>query len=78
MKLYPDDWRIRISTAVGAGIGIAGALLLGPVVGINRFLPGGLPIIVGGIVGILLGRLVGGLLFRPPASGPPDDKKRTS
>jgi len=39
---------------------------------------GGLAIIVGIIVGILLGRLVGGLLFRPPASGPSDDKKRTS
>lgn len=73
-----DDWWIRIATAVGAGTGMAGAMLLGPVVGINGFLPGGLGIIVGIIVGILLGRLVGGLLFRTPASFPPDDKQGTS
>ena len=72
MKLYPDDWRIRISTAVGAGTGMAGAMLLGPVVGINGLLPGGLAIIVGIIVGIVLGQLVGRLLFPPSSDRPPD------
>ena len=61
MKMYPDDWRIRLTTAVGVAACMAAAMILGPVVGINGFLPGGLAI----IVGIVLGGLVGRLLFRP-------------
>ena len=60
-----DDWRGRITTGVGVAACMAGAMLLGPVVGINGFWPGMLAIAVAIIVGIVLGRLVGGLLFRP-------------
>jgi hypothetical protein len=60
------DWRIRLCTAVGSATFMAGAMLLGPVVGINGFWPGMLAIVVAIIIGIVLGRLVGGLLFRTP------------
>jgi hypothetical protein len=51
---------------------MAAALILGPVVGIDGFLPGGFAIVVAIIVGIVLGGLVGRLLFRPSSGGPPD------
>ena len=65
MKLYPDDWRVRLTCAVAVAACMAAAMMLGPVVGIDRFLPGGLAIIVAIVVGIVLGGLVGRLLFRP-------------
>ena len=67
-----DDWRVRITTGVGVAICMAGALLIGPVVGINGFWPGMLAIIVAISVGIVLGRLVGGLVFRPSSGSLPD------
>ena len=58
------DWRVRLATGVGAGTGAASALLWRPDLG--GFWPGliafGIMIGVGGV----LGRLVGGLLFRRP------------
>ena len=57
MKMYPDDWRVRLTTAVGVAVCMAAAMMLGPVVGIEGFLPGGLAIIVAIIVGIVLGQL---------------------
>ena len=74
MKLYPDDWRIRLTSGVTVAACMAAALMLGPVVGINGFLPGGLAIVVAIIVGSVLGGLVGRLLFRPAAGGPPDHR----
>ena len=68
MKMYPDDWRVRITTAVGGGVGMAAAMMLGPVVGIEGLLPGGLAI----IVGIVLGGLVGRLLFQLSSVRPLD------
>ena len=61
-----DGSRVRITTAVGAAVCMAGALLLGPAIGIDGFWPGMLAIVVAIIVGIILGRLVGVLLFRRP------------
>ena len=80
MKMYPDDWRVRLTTGVVAAACIAAALMLGPVVGINGFWPGMLSVVVAIIVGNVLGRLVCRLLFRLPSVGPPekernDDKK---
>jgi hypothetical protein len=66
-----DDWRVRISTMVGAAACLAGALVFAPVVGIEGFWPGALAIAVAISVGIVLGRLAGGLLFRPSSGGPP-------
>ena len=65
MKMYPADWRVRVTTAVAVAACMAAAMMLGPVMGINGFWPGGLTIIVAIIVGIVLGQLVGRLLFRP-------------
>jgi hypothetical protein len=62
MKMYPDDWRVRVTTAVAVAACMAAAMMLGSVIGINGFWPGGLTI----IVGIVLGQFVGRLLFRPP------------
>ena len=60
-----SDWTDRT-------VYMSGAMLIGPVVGINGFWPGMLAISVAIIVGIVSGRLVGGLLFRPSSGGPPD------
>lgn len=69
MKAYPDDWRIRLAGAVGVAVCMTAAMLLGPMVGIEGFLPGGLAIIVAIIVGIVLGQLVGRRLFQPSTGG---------
>lgn len=71
MKLYPDDWRIRVTTAVVIAACLGAAMMLGPKVGLNGFWPGGLTIIVAIIIGIVLGPLVGRLLFRPSPDRPP-------
>ncbi len=76
MKMYPDDWRIRLTTGVVAAACIAAALILGPVVGINGFWPGMLSVVVAIIVGNVLGRLVCQLLFRPSSWGPPEEEKK--
>ena len=67
MKLYPDDWRVRVTTAVVVAACLAAALILGPRVGVEGFWPFMLAI----VVGIVLGPLVGRLLFRPSSSRPP-------
>jgi VIT1/CCC1 family predicted Fe2+/Mn2+ transporter len=67
-----DDWRVRITTCVGAATCMAGAMLLGPLVGIHGLWPGMLAVAVAIIVGVVLGQLVGRLLFRPPSGGPQD------
>jgi hypothetical protein len=72
VKMFPDDWRVRLTGAAGAALCMAAALVLGPVAGIDGFVPGGLAIIVALIVGIVLGQLVGRLLFRPSSGRPPD------
>jgi hypothetical protein len=76
MKMYPTDWRVRLTTGVVVGACMAAAMMLGPVVGIHGFWPGGLTIIVAIIVGIVLGNQVGRLLFRPSSGGPPDRPRR--
>jgi hypothetical protein len=65
-----DDWRVRITTMVGVAVCMSGAMILGPMVGINGFWPGMLAITVAICVGIVLGRLAGGLLFRRPDDPP--------
>jgi hypothetical protein len=75
MKLYPDDWRPRLTTGlVTAACIVAAALLgLGPEAGLWPFM---LAIVVASIVGNLLGPLVHRLLFGPASGGPPDHPPR--
>jgi hypothetical protein len=68
--MYPNDWRARLTTGVVVGACMAATMMLGPVVGIHGFLPGGLSIIVAILVGIVLGNFVGRMLFRPSSGGP--------
>lgn len=72
MKLYPDDWKARLTTGLVSAACVVAALML---VGMNRFWPFMLAIIVATIVGNLLGPLVCRLLFRPLSSGPPEKDK---
>lgn len=68
MKMYRDDWRVRVTTAVVTAICMAAVMFLGPTVGIKGFWPYMLSI----VVGILLGQQVGRVLFRPSTSRPPE------
>jgi hypothetical protein len=68
MKLYPDDWRVRVTSAVVVFACMAAVMMLGPVVGINGFWPYMLSI----VVGVALGQLVGRLLFGPSSGRPPE------
>ena len=80
MKMYPDDWRVRVTTALVIGACLTGAMMLGPVFGINwheRLWTLMLLLVVTVIVGNVLGRLVYRLLFRPSSPGWPEDKKGT-
>ena len=76
MKIYPDDWRVRLTTGVVAAACIAAAMMLGPVVGIHGFWPRMLAVVVAIIVGNVLGRLVCRLLFRPSSGGPPEKERK--
>jgi hypothetical protein len=67
MKMYPNDWRVRLTTAVVICACLLAVKMLGPMVGINGFWPWMLSV----IVGIVLGNLVGRLLFPTPSGGPP-------
>ena len=68
----PSDWRVRLATGVGIGAGAALALLWRPDVFGGGFWLGMIGFGVFMAVGAVVGRLVGGLLFRPSSGGPPD------
>jgi hypothetical protein len=76
MKLYPDNWRFRLTTGLVSFVCIVAALLLGPVVGIHGFWPGIIAVVVAVIVGNLLGGRVYRLLFPPSSSDSPDHPPR--
>lgn len=73
MKVYPSNWRVRLTTGMVVGACMAAAMSLGPKAGIHGFWPGGLGIIVAIVIGIVLGNLIGRLLF-PPSSGDPPNR----
>ena len=67
------NWQVRLATGVGTVAGAAVALfVMKPLVDIPGFWPGLIAFIAVAGIGGVLGRLVGGLLFRPPSGGPPD------
>jgi hypothetical protein len=65
-----SDWPVRLATAVGLCTGAAVALLLRTDLG--SFWLGMLAFLIVIGVGGVLGRLVGGMLFRPSCGGTPD------
>jgi len=67
MKLYPDDWKVRLTSGLVSAACVVTAMLL---VGMNRFWPFLLSIVVATIVGNLLGSRVCRLLFRSSSGGP--------
>ena len=72
-----SDWRVRLATGVGTVAGAALALfVIKPLVDIPGFWPGLIAFVAVTGVGGVLGRLVGGLLFRPSSGGPPDPPPR--
>jgi hypothetical protein len=65
------DWPVRLATGVGVGAGAAiGLFVIKPLVDIPGFWGPIAFVVVTGVGGVL-GRLVGGLLFRPSPGGPP-------
>jgi hypothetical protein len=64
MKLYPDDWKARLTTAAVTWACMAAVWGLGSNVGITGFWPFMLSI----VVGIVLGQRVGRALFPPTTS----------
>jgi hypothetical protein len=63
MKLYPDDWKARLTAAMVIWACMAAFWVLGPIVGITGFWPFMISIVVGGV----LGQLVSRALFPPAA-----------
>ena len=76
MKLYPDDWRVRLTTGVVVAACMFAAMMLGPVFGIRGFWPGILAVVVAIVIGNVLARLVCRLLFGPSSGAPPDHPPR--
>jgi hypothetical protein len=71
-----SDLPVRLATGVGTVAGAAIALfVIKPLVDIPGFWPGLIAFVAVTGAGAVLGRLVGGLRFRPSSGGPPDDKK---
>lgn len=72
MKLYPDDWRFRLSGAAGGMVGGAiGMFVVKPLIELPLWLgPLAFVALVG--VGVILGQLAGERLFRPSSGGPAD------
>ena len=64
------DWPVRVATSVGILVGASVALLWRPEF-FSGFWLGMLGFCIFLAVGGVLGRLVGGLLFRPSSGGPP-------
>jgi len=68
-----SDWPVRLGTGAGVVAGAAlGLFVIRPLVHIPGLWPGLIAFVAVMGVGGVLGRLVGGLLFRPSSGGPPD------
>lgn len=67
MRLYPEDWKVRLTSGMICAVCVVAAMKL---VGMKQFWPFMLAIIVATIVGNLLGSFVCRLLFGQPPGGP--------
>ena len=71
MKLYPDDWRVRLTGAAGALVaGVIAMFVVKPMIELPTWLGA---LAFGGMmtVGIVLGNIVGGRLFKPSSNNSP-------
>lgn len=65
MKIYPEDWRVRLTRAAGAFLaGVIALFVVKPMIELPPAL-GGLAFVGLMIAGSVLGNLVGAWLFKP-------------
>jgi hypothetical protein len=76
MKMYPDDWRDRLTTVVVIAASFAAVKMLWRVIGIHGFWPEILAVVVTIILVTVLGPLICRLLFRSSSGGPPEKEKK--
>jgi hypothetical protein len=70
MELYPRDWRVRLCCAAGAIAGSAvGVFVVGPLIELP-FWPAMIAFSAVCVAGLVLGQIVGRLLFCPPDRPP--------
>jgi len=73
MKMYPDDWQVRLTTGLVSSACVVAAWML---IGTNQLWSFMLAIVVSVIVGNLLGLQVYRLLFRSSSGGPLEKEKK--
>ena len=72
MKLYSDDWRVRLTGAAGASVAGAIALfVVKPMIELPPWL-GALAFVGMLTVGTVLGNIIGGRLFKPSSNSSPN------
>ena len=76
MKMYPDEWPVRLSGAAGGMVGgIIGLFVVKPLIELPVWLgPFAFVALIG--VGVILGNIVGGRLFQPSSGEPPNHPPR--
>lgn len=72
MKMYPDDWQVKLTSGLVSAACVVAAMMF---VGMNRFWAFMLAIVVATIVGNLLGSLLCRRLFRSSSGGPVEKEK---
>ena len=71
MKLYPDDWRVRLTGAAGALVaGVIALFVVKPMIVLPTWL-GALAFVGMMTVGVVLGNIVGGQVFKPSSNNSP-------
>jgi len=71
MKLYPDDWRVRLTGAAGAFVGgVIALFVVKPMIELPTWV-GGLAFVGMMTVGLVIGNIVGSLLFKPASNSSP-------
>jgi hypothetical protein len=71
MKLYPDDWRVRLTGATGALVaGVIALFVVKPMIELPIWL-GALAFVGMMTVGVVAGNIVGVQLFKPSTNSSP-------
>jgi len=76
MKMYPDDWRVRLTGAAGAMVaGVVALFVVKPMIELPPWL-GGIAFVGMMTVGVVFGNIIGGRFFGPSSSGPANHSPR--